>query len=454
MKSLRSINLLFQLLHLVLLLVSASNFAVSLPLENSGNVNTARTAEAIRKATSQADPIRSLVIGRGHESAETIMTPKDGFISSEPGLSRRWEGSRYADSELSFHRQTHGVYHPSVKAEVSKKYSSKSIERSKTSQKEKDKKRTYDQNIIADGANQNISKEEENQDIYSILGRNAEETLSRAAMNLMNVDIRDGENGIQMEGSRDPATGGFKKPASAIIRSVWQTEVRNGDPGIWGMEPHSGDTGKPATGAPGIDVHQGSERNSSRFHPEAKESSTDGDEEEEEFDSNQYEAAYIETGQDYGEDVEVIDQLLVKPDDSSQFKRRTDSSRKRKFVPTRKRTFRGPRPTSLRDRNHNNGGTKQKRIQNRDNLSSKSTSRLSSVSSYPRIPPGNNPSSSATRKQAEPDVFLGQFHASREEFRQVRSRSEPMQYPSIHFQGQNHQGIPLAVIGQFVQRNL
>lgn len=150
MKSLRSINLLFQLLHLVLLLVSASNFAVSLPLENSGNVNTARTAEAIRKATSQADPIRSLVIGRGHESAETIMTPKDGFISSEPGLSRRWEGSRYADSELSFHRQTHGVYHPSVKAEVSKKYSSKSIERSKTSQKEKDKKRTYDQNIIAD----------------------------------------------------------------------------------------------------------------------------------------------------------------------------------------------------------------------------------------------------------------------------------------------------------------
>lgn len=72
--------------------------------------------------------------------------------------------------------------------------------------------------------------------------------------------------------------------------------------------------------------------NASRLEP--KESADDSD-----FDSSQYEAAYILVGDDYGDDVEVVDQLLVRPSDPR-------SNRKKPDLLPRKRNFRGPKPRS------------------------------------------------------------------------------------------------------------
>lgn len=455
MKALHSKTHLFELLHFVLLLVFASNFAASLPLESSGNVET--TVEATWKATSQAHPIRSLALvlmGPHRQSAETMMKPKAGFISSEVGLKKRWKGSKYVSNESSFHQQDHGVYQTSENAEEFKKYSSKSIERFKTDQIEETRKGPENQNISTDGEIQNIS---------TLLGRKAEEKLSHDAIHLVDTETRDYDDSIEVEDVLDPDASGFKEHASGIVRSDWQTEKLDGDARKWMREPYIGDNVKATTRASAINVLRGSQRNSNRSHPEPKESTGD-EEEEEEFDSSQYESTYIEAGQDYGEDVEVVNQLLFKPDDP-QSKRRTDS-RKRKVVPTRKRTFRGPRPTSVNNRNNNNGGTKRKVIPTRKNLSSKSKPRLSPLSSYVRAPAGNHPSSSAAqiriqnhssgsllqqRKQATypQDTSLGQFHTSREEFHPERSRSELIRYASINSQGQNHRGIPHPDMSQF-----
>lgn len=448
MKALHSKTHLFELLYFVLLLLLASNFAASLPQETSGNVET--TVEATWKA-SQAHPILSfahVLMGPDHQSAETIMKPKAGFISSGVGLKKRWKGSKYVSNETSFHHQL------SENVEEFKKYSSKGAERFKISQKEETKKGME---------NLNISTDEKNQNISTVLGRKAEEKLSHDAMQLVDIETRDDDDSIETEDILDLDAGRFKEHTSAIVGSDWQTETLDGEAGRRMREQYIGDNVKATTRASTIYFLRGNERNSSRSHPEPKESTGD-EEEEEEFDSSQYESTYIEAGQDYGEDVEVVNQLLFKPDDH-QSKRRTDS-RKIKLGSTRKRTFRGPRPTSVSNRNYNNGGTKRKGIPTRKNFSSKSKPRLSPVSSPSRVPPGNHPSSSAAqiriqnhssrslfqqRKQAAhpPDVSVGQSHPSREEFHPERSRSELIRYASVHPQGQNHRGIPHPAIGHF-----